>query len=167
MKYMDFLLLNPVFNFHTTLYSEHIVNFIIFFTVYRSFTRKLIKRYLYNKRIFFSRFRIDFIRLDMKWSRLSKRKNQISLSFGKYRETSSEISDWQWPTTNFKAWHRKIVYNFLLPVSPRISRLRFGGFQRMIRRDENIEDLWHQPPTQPPTNSQPKVSFDQNFSNPQ
>ena len=30
---MDFLLLNPVFNFHTTLYRRHIVNF-IFFTVY-------------------------------------------------------------------------------------------------------------------------------------
>ena len=31
---MDFLLLNPVFNFHVTLYSESIVNFIKIFTMY-------------------------------------------------------------------------------------------------------------------------------------
>ena len=31
---MDFFLLNPFFNFHTTLNSKHIVNFIPFFTVY-------------------------------------------------------------------------------------------------------------------------------------
>ena len=43
MKYMDFLLLNPVFNFHTTLYSKNIVNFIIFFTV--SFTTELYENY--------------------------------------------------------------------------------------------------------------------------
>ena len=37
MKYMDFFWVNPVFNFHTTLNSKHIVNFITFFTVYLSF----------------------------------------------------------------------------------------------------------------------------------
>ena len=32
---MDFFLLNAIFNFHTTLNSKHIVNFITFFTVNR------------------------------------------------------------------------------------------------------------------------------------
>ena len=33
LKYIDFLLLNSMFNIHTTLYSKHIVNFITLFTV--------------------------------------------------------------------------------------------------------------------------------------
>ena len=33
-KYMDFLLFNPIFYFHATLYINQIVNFITYFTVH-------------------------------------------------------------------------------------------------------------------------------------
>ena len=48
LKYMNFLLLNPVFNFHTTMYSKYMVNFIIFFTVYPTEVSRNFWKYFYS-----------------------------------------------------------------------------------------------------------------------